>query len=69
MEEVLKFKSGDTIKYPKTGEVKFRGIELPKYVASVEISGGVVFNLTKKPNRVHRFFARVLLGFKYFDLK
>jgi len=38
---------------------------LPKYTYKVTIAGddGLVFSVTKAPNRFHRFMQRLILGF------
>jgi len=46
-------------------------IQTPKSVGGYDITGGseqyIVFFMTKKPNVVHRFFCRLLLGWKWID--
>ena len=46
-------------------------IQTPKTVGGYDITGGstgyIIFNMTKKPNVVHRFFCRLLLGWKWTD--
>ncbi len=38
--------------------------DVPKYKATIEIGKGTFFNIFNYPNAIHRFFMRVLLGWK-----
>ena len=54
-----------------TAKGKLRMQPYPKNVGGYDITGGstayIVFFMTKKPNVVHRFFCRLLLGWKWID--
>jgi hypothetical protein len=39
------------------------------YRLGKELTGSVQFNLTYKPNRIHRFFMKICLGWYWFDQK
>jgi hypothetical protein len=49
--------------------IRFNNLARPKYVGRLIIGGeyGLLISLEKKPNVVHRFFMRVLLGFEWRD--
>ncbi len=52
-----------------------KGIEIPKYAGAYDITGqggikyphSINFSFHKKPFFIHRFFARILLGWKWVD--
>jgi len=50
---------------------KYDGIKfiLPNYVGMYEVVEGIHFSTTKKPNFIHRFFSKLLLGWKWVDNK
>jgi hypothetical protein len=39
------------------------------YRIGKELNGSIQFNLTYKPNRIHRFFMKICLGWYWFDAK
>jgi hypothetical protein len=39
------------------------------YRIGKELNGSIQFNLTYKPNRIHRFFMKICLGWYWFDQK
>jgi hypothetical protein len=49
--------------------IRINNLARHKYVGRLIIGGeyGILISLEKKPNVVHRFFMRVLLGFKWKD--
>lgn len=42
-------------------------LDLPKYVGSYVIGGSLKYQLTKKPSRLNRWFAKWLLGWEWED--
>ena len=54
-------------------EIQFKAYTPPKVVGGYrignELTGSIQFNLTYKPNRIHRFFMRICLGWYWFDAK
>jgi hypothetical protein len=42
-------------------------IIVPQYAGAYMINNNASFNLTKKPNAFHRFFTKLLLGWKWQD--
>jgi len=58
---------------PIDNEIQFKAYTPPKvaggYRIGKELNGSIQFNLTHKPNRIHRFFVRICLGWYWFDAK
>lgn len=43
------------------------GFGFPKTVGSYQIGGNLQVHLNHKPNRVHRYFTKLLLGWEWID--
>lgn len=56
--------------YKQTISLENYKVFLPTHAGGYQIgdeNGSVTFNIGKKPNFIHRFFTRVLLGWKWID--
>jgi hypothetical protein len=58
---------------PIDDEIQFKAYTPPTYVGGYrigkELIGSIQFNLTYKPNFIHRFFMKICLGWYWFDQK
>ncbi len=56
-------------RYPKTNTFIIKSIGWEEYVGAYKINESWVINFTKKPNIIYRVFTRILLGWKWEDIK